>query len=250
MERRAMDPFGQSLWGFFSGDSNAECTVYRDDGYRGGLSAAPFFRTPADFSPIERKAIELCRGRILDIGAGAGCHSLALQQRDLEVLAIDVCPLAIEIMIERGVRCVQAIDVFEFQEGGFDTLLMLMHGVGLVQDLAGLDVFLDHAHRLITPGGQILADSLDVRRTDEAEHRAYQDANRRSGRYFGEVRMRFGYGGQLGPLFGWLHVDPDTFAEHARRAGWHFQADCQTAEGDYLAILTAITQYSRPGVGR
>ncbi|HRF51056.1 MAG TPA: class I SAM-dependent methyltransferase [Anaerolineales bacterium] len=240
MDIRAMEPFGEALREFYRGEDTAECQVYRDDGYVGQLSAASFFRDLTEFSPIEQRAIDLCKGRILDIGAGAGCHSLALQQRGMDVLAIDVCPAAIDIMGERGVKHAQRTDVFELQDGKFDTLLMMMHGIGLVQNLAGLDRFLDHAHRLITPGGQILGDSLDVRCTDESEHLAYQEANRQSRRYFGEVRMRFEYKGQIGPLFGWLHVDPETLAEHARQHRWLFQAECQTAEGDYLARLVTM----------
>lgn len=240
MDNRAMEPFGQALREFYRGDLRAECKVCRDDGYVGDLLAEPFFREQMEFSPIERRAIDMCRGQVLDIGAGAGCHSLALQQRGIDVVAIDVCSAAVDIMAERGVKRVRLTDVFELLEGKFDTLLMMMHGIGLVETLAGLDRFLEHAHRLTMPGGQILADSLDVRRAEEAVHLAYQEANRRSGRYFGEVRMSFDYKGRSGPQFGWLHVDPETLAEHARQQGWLFRIEYQTGEGDYLAGLTAM----------
>ena len=84
----------------------------------------------------------LCKGYVLDIGAGTGCHSLALQDRGTRVLAIDVSPQALEILSKRGVEECQHADVFEFQGGPFDTLLLMMHGIGMVEDLAGLDRFL------------------------------------------------------------------------------------------------------------
>ena len=240
MDERAMNPFGQSLRDFYNGDRRAACVVRREDGYVGDLPAAPFFREASEFSTIERTAIDLCRGRVLDIGAGVGCHSLALQMRGLDVLAIDVNQNAIDILMSRGVKHVQRIDVFDVRDGKFDTLLMLMHGIGLTQNLAGLDRFLRQAQRLARPGGQILADSLDVRRANEPEHLAYQAAHRRAGRYVGEVRLRFEYKGLRGPLFGWLHVDPETLTEHAKRAGWSCEVVCQTDDGDYLAKMTLL----------
>ena len=113
----------------------------------------------------------------------------------------------------------------------------MMHGIGMVQDLTGLDRFLEHAHSLLKPSGQILLDSLDVRGTDDPVHLAYQESNRRAGRYVGEIRMCFAYKGKGGPLFGWLHVDPETLTAHAERIGWACQVVCQEDNGDFLARL-------------
>ncbi len=206
------------------------------------MSPSIFFRKPADFSPLEQKAMTLCRGYVLDIGAGAGCHSLVLQDRGMRVLAIDFSPHAIEIMSKRGVKECRQVDVFEFHEELFDTLLMMGHGIGIAGDLSGLDRFLRHAHKLLKPDGQIVFDSLDVRCTDNPRHLAYQDANRQAGRYFGEFRLRFEYKGQMGPSFGWLHVDPETLTDHAGRMGWSCRVVCQEDDGNYLAQLTAMKQ--------
>ena len=141
-------------------------------------------------------------------------------------------------MSKRGVKEIQRVDVFEFEQGPFDTLLMMGHGIGMVQDLCGLDRFLNHGHKLLQPDGQIVCDSLDVRFTEDPRHLAYQEANRRAGRYFGHIRMRFEYKGQMGPSFGWLHVDPETLTDHAERMGWACQVVCREDNGDYLAQLT------------
>jgi 2-polyprenyl-3-methyl-5-hydroxy-6-metoxy-1,4-benzoquinol methylase len=233
-----MRPYGQSLIDFYDGDTSAKIVVHRDDGLRSDLSMGGFFRTPTDFSPLEEAAMQLCRGHVLDVGAGAGCHSLALQDRGIRVLAIDVSPHATEIMLRRGVREVQCIDVFEYRGGPFDTLLMMGHGIGMVEDLSGLDRFLGHAHELLKPDGQIVLDSLDVRCTDDARHLAYQEANRLAGRYLGEIRMHFTYKEQKGPAFGWLHVDSETLTDHAETASWSCQVVYREANGDYLARLT------------
>ena len=234
----AMEPHGRALWDYWSGDAGARVTISRDDGYTDDMPAADYFRQPADFSRLEQTAIDLCRGHVLDVGAGAGCHSLALQERGLRVLAIDVSPQAVEVMAKRGVKDVLCIDVFELHGAQFDTLLMMMHGIGLVETLPGLDRFLRHAHNLLKPDGQLLFDSLDVRFTDNPRHLAYQAANRQAGHYIGEIRMQFEYKGHTGPLFSWLHVDPETLIDHAQRMGWSCQVVCREDGGDYLAQLT------------
>lgn len=238
MHTESMELYGQCLHDFFSGDISAKVIVHRDDSYRGDMLARVFFRKPADFSPLEQTAMKLCRGDVLDVGAGAGCHSLALQEQGLRVLAIDVSPHAVAIMAKRGVKEVQCANVFEFQQGQFDTLLMMMHGIGLVEDLSGLDRFLHHAHRLLKPGGQIVCDSLDGRYTTDPVHLAYMESNRRAGHYFGEIRTWFEYKGKMGPIFGWLHVDPETLIAHAESMGWSCQVVFKENGGDYLARIT------------
>jgi len=240
MHTEGMDPYGQSLRDFQSGDTSVKFIVRRDDGYSGEMPTSVFFRKPMDFSLLEQKAMDICRGYVLDIGAGAGCHSLALQDRGILVLAIDISPHAIEVMAKRGVREVKQADVFEFRERRFDTLLMMMHGIGIVGNLLGLDRFLAHAHKLLMPNGQIVFDSFDVRRTDDSTNLAYQKANRQAGNYFGEVRTRIEYKGQIGPFFNWLNIDPETLNDHANRFGWSCRIIYCEDNGDYLAKLTPM----------
>jgi len=240
MSTDAMDLYGQMLQDYFRGETSVAITVHRDDGHISEMAAARFFRAPAEFSPLEQMAIGLCKGRVLDVGAGTGCHALALQDRGVDIVAIDISPAAVEIMAQRGVRDARVVDVFDLREERFDTVLMMMHGIGMVGDLAGLDRYLVHAHRLLKPGGQLVFDSLDVRYTDTPVHLAYLEANRQAGRYFGEIRMRFEYKGQIGPLFGWPHIDPEMLKAHAERAGWLARVVHQEDWGDYLAQLTRL----------
>jgi SAM-dependent methyltransferase len=239
MDPNAMEPHGAALRAYLEGDAGAELILRRDDGQEGRLPVGHFFRQPSAFTPIEEAAIARCRGHVLDVGAGTGLHSLVLQQQGFRVTAIDVSPQAVEVMARRGVRDVQVAHLFEYQGGPFDTVLLMGHGIGMVETLAGLDRFLAHARGLLSGEGQVLLDSLDVGVTTDPKNLAYQEANRRAGRYIGEVRLHFEYQGQKGPPCGWLHVDAETLQEHAARAGWKCEVILAAAGGDYLARLTS-----------
>ena len=238
MNPQAMDLFGRALRAYIEGDAGAELTIRRDDGQESALPVSFFFRERSEFTPLENAAIDSCRERVLDIGAGTGLHSLVLQQRGLPVTAIDISPHAVDVMKQRGVREVHCADVLEFQGRGFDTLLMLGHGIGMVETIAGLDRFLAHARRLQSDDGQLLLDSLDVRMTDDPGNLAYHEANRQAGRYIGEIRMQLEFQGEKGLHHGWLQVDPETLQERAELAGWKREVVHQDKAGNYLARLT------------
>lgn len=238
MDSEAIEPFGLALLDHFQGNSSAALTIRRDDGVQTVLPAGHFFRAPDEFSAIENTALGLCRGRVLDVGAGSGLHSLALQARGLSVTAIDISRHAVDIMSARGVGDVHCADVFQFTGGPFDTLLMMGHGIGMVETIAGLDRFLGHAGSLLAGDGQILLDSVDVRKTDDPVHLTYHEANRQAGRYIGEIRVQIEYQGQVGPTRGWLHVDADALEEHAQRVGWGFQVMLEEPSWGYLARLS------------
>jgi 2-polyprenyl-3-methyl-5-hydroxy-6-metoxy-1,4-benzoquinol methylase len=196
-----------------------------------------FFRQPQEYD-LERTALDLCHGHVLDVGAGAGILSLFLRERGLVACAIDVSPEAVQIMRHRGVSDVRQADILSFNDGEFDTVIMMGHGIGVVEDIAGLSSFLKHAPRLLQPSGQILFTSLDVRVTNDPTHLEYQKHNLNTGRYFGEIRMQFEYGSTRGPLFGWLHIDAATLSSYASKTGWNCDVVQQQPDGNYLARLT------------
>ena len=231
-------PHGMALLDYFHGDTSAKIVVHGDDGETEVVPISVFFRGPAEFSALEEAALDLCRGRVLDAGAGAGCHALALQERDLAVCAIDIAPEAVEVMRMRGVRDARYADIFHVQAGPFETLLLMMNGIGVVGDLAGLDRFLGEVHRLLTPDGQILLDSYDPDWTEDPEASASPQAARRAGRYIGEMRFRLEYKGKKGPPLTWLFLDSKILDERAVKSGWSCQVIWQEEEGHYLARLT------------
>jgi SAM-dependent methyltransferase len=238
MNLKAMLPFDLALWDFYCGDTSVKVHFRREDGVEDEMSLERFFRDASEFSAIECKALDLCKGKVLDAGAGTGCHSLALQGRGHEVLAIDIAPHAVEIMKARGVRQVQCVDVFDLQAAGFDTILLMMHGIGLVETLEGLDRFLVHTRKLLKPDGSLIFDSLDVRGATEAVDQQYLESKRKVGIYIGENKSCMDYKGQVGEYFSWLQVDPDTLAEHAIKHGWESKVILQENNGDYLAVLS------------
>jgi SAM-dependent methyltransferase len=235
-----MEPFGKALFAYLGGDSGAELVVRRDDGAEVRLPVRLFFRDEPEFTELERTAIEFCKGRVLDIGAATGSQSVALQRRGHSVTAMDISPEAVAIARRRGVTDSVCADIFSFEGGPFDTLLMLGHGIGMVETIEGLKRFLARAASLLGSGGQLLLDSLDVRVTQDARNLAYHEINRNAGRYIGEIRMQFEFRGGKGPFCGWLQVDADTLHEHAEAAGWRCEVVYQGENGDYLARLARL----------
>lgn len=240
MDPESMKPFGMALLDYFNGDISSKVIAYRDDGYKDELKIDSFLREPLDFLPLENIALDLCYGRILDIGAGAGPHSIFLQNKGLIVCAIDISPEACEVMKKRGVKNVRCVDALKFKAEPFDSIIILGRSITIVGTLKGLDFFLEDVHRLIKPSGQILLNSLDVRCTNIPIHIAYQEANKKAGRYIGEIKIQFEYKGNKGPFFKILHVDSDTLINHALKKSWRCKIIHEEKDGNYLAQLNPL----------
>lgn len=230
---------GEALEDHWRGERDGELVAVLEDGRRDPLPVAYFFRAPEGLPEAEELALELARGRVLDAGAGAGSQALALQERGLRVTALDLSPRAVAVMRARGVRDARQGDLLSFPGEGFDTVLLLMNGLGVVGDLAGLDRLLARLGILLAPGGQLLVDSSDLRASRDSGERALLAHRQAQGRYFGEVVFRLEYRGRLGPPFRWLFVDPRTLRRRAHRHGWAAQLLFDDGSGGYLARLTA-----------
>jgi len=238
MDLRAWEPHHAAMWAYHRGDHDAVIVVY-DDFERDEVPLSYFFRSPEQFPSLESRALDLCRGRVLDVGAGSGCHSLALQDRGLEVTAIEVLPDLVHILRERGVKDARLATWMDVDAGRFDTVLMMMNGLGLAETLAGLRRLFRHARRLVGPGGQILADSTDVRVRMDREAAGSGTLERPDGRYVGEIHFQLEFEGRKGPLFGQLYVDPGTLRRYALEASWGCEILLAPDEyGNYLARLT------------
>jgi SAM-dependent methyltransferase len=231
------DPIGHAIHDFHNGVRSVSVLIYSDFEEPVELQASYFFREPAAFPALEQTALSLCRGRVLDIGAGAGCHTLALQEMGFDVSAIDVDPGAVDVMKARGVRDAECSDAFTFSDGHYDTLLLLMNGIGIVGDPSGLAAFLRHAHQLATPDCRLVFDSLDLRETcTDAEIAARQADPSRE--YFGVVRYQVEYRGRKGPWYSWLYIDTLLLNEIVSANGWTVEAIYPDENGRYLALLT------------
>ena len=193
------------------------------------------FRGFDEMPAIEQTALREATGRILDVGAGAGCHSLALQHMDKQVTAIDISPLAVATMRDRGVKEVLQQDFFTLG-GQYDTILMLMNGIGIVGSLSRLPAFFMQVDHLLTPGGQLLCDSSDICYIFEDED-GIIDLTGVEG-YYGELNYQMQYKNVKGEEFPWLFIDPETLKEQALAHGFKVDVIARGSHYDYLARIT------------
>lgn len=207
------DPFARALRAYRDGDTDAGVMVSSDGGGPRWTPVSLFFRGPGDFAPHHRLALDLARGRVLEVGAAAGALSLALQDRGLGVTALDAVPEAVEIMRERGVEDARCVPVLDFHDPEpFDTVLLLMNGSMIAGTLEGLARLLGRLEGLLAPGGQVLMDSTDV--TDDQVWETDPEAP-----YPGELHFQLEFEGERGPPFPQLFVDPSTLDRVARQVG-------------------------------
>jgi SAM-dependent methyltransferase len=172
-----------------------------------------FFRDMEQMPELEWLALQQCRGRILDIGAGAGSHALALQKMGQDITALDISPQAVAIMKARGVNNVVEGDFFTIPLKKYDTLLLLMNGIGISGTLDGLRRFFAAARTLLQPGGQLIFDSSDVAYL-------YDGKPPKAEAYYGEIFHQYEYRRQRSDWFRWLFVDYKTLKKIANHEGW------------------------------
>jgi SAM-dependent methyltransferase len=237
MNPASMQPFGNALLDYFRTKQESSLTLRRDDGWSTIHNISNYFRKADEFE-IESVALDLCKGDILDVGAGTGIHSLFLQNRHFKVCAIDIIPQAVQIMRERGVLDVRLADIMTFRGNRFDTILMLGHGIGMVENIKGLNTFLSRVGSLVNPHGQILLTSVDVRSGNDPMAIEYLNKNKLNGRYPGEIRLQFQYKEMIGSEFGWLHIDIEELTNLARQHGCYCELIREDKERNYLARLS------------
>ena len=228
-------PLGLGIKEYFESGERTVIQVHTVDGEITGYPAELFFREYGDFSIFDEAACHEVYGRVLDVGAGAGCISRFLQDLGIEVTALEISPEAVEVMRKRGVKDARAGDFFDLKAGEqWDTILLLMNGIGFVGKLEGLDRFLQQARYLLKPGGQILFDSSDLALSELAD----QDFTGDESTYHGEVWYQLQYKGIKGTPYYWLYIDQVTMQAHANAAGYDFELIEEATEGYYFARLT------------
>lgn len=192
------------------------------------------FRNLEEMPMLEQKALSLAKGKVLDVGAGAGCHALALQAQSIAVKAIDISPLSCEAMELRGVMNAECINLFdEHLETGFDTILLLMNGTGIAGKIENLPALFNRLKALLNKGGQILIDSSDIKYIYENEDGSF-DINLNAA-YYGEVDYQMVYKDVKGDSFDWLYVDFPLLKSIAESCGLHGELITEGEHYDYLA---------------
>lgn len=233
------DPMGQAIADFYKNGQSDLLRVFSSQFEEDEIPVRQLFRAETQMPAIERNALQLACGRILDVGAGSGCHSLALQQAGKEVLAIDISPLSVETMLKRGVRQVRQVNLFDERFcDTFDTVLMLMNGSGIVGRLENLPAFFCRMKQLLRPGGSILMDSSDLRYLFEEEDGSFS-IDLAAG-YYGEVDFQMQYKQVKGEPFDWLYIDFQTLSFYAAESGFRAELVMEGKHYDYLARLSVV----------
>ena len=230
------DPMGAAIAEYHRTGRAGTLRVFSSQFDEDEIPVAQLFRTIDEMPPVEQRALAMARGKILDVGAGSGCHALALQAMGKEVTAIDISELSVEVMRERGVEDARAVDLYDerFVER-YDTILLLMNGSGIIGNLEGMERFFLRMKQLLKPGGCIYMDSSDLKYLFEEEDGSYLiDV---AGEYYGLVDFRMQYRQVKGDAFDWLYIDFDTLAYYAEQFGFCAEVVCLGAHYDYLAAL-------------
>ena len=216
-----MELFADALWQFFVA-GYADLRVERDDGYIGREDVSWYFTTWRDFPLHEKRALKFARGRVLDGGCGAGRHSLYLQNRGLNVTAIDVSPDAVALAQVRGVkdaRIANACGKLPFRDGEFDTVILFGNNLGICGTVPRFRRMLRELYRITVPGGRILG-TTRVPSTTNSIHRGYLRKNVESGRAVGQIRLRLLFKGKHGAWFDLLLLAPTDLMQIAAKEGW------------------------------
>lgn len=227
INQKFVDAFGNHIMDCFNGKEEVFEIIERDDGL---IDAAPvkerYFCDYKNWSQIEKKAIKYVRGRVLDIGCGAGRHSLYLQKRGFDVTGIDISPLAAKVCRLRGLKKVKVLSVDridKFAQKSFDSIIMFGNNFGLFQSPKKMTDLLKKFDRITTNKALIIAETTDPYKTKNPNHISYHKWNRRRGRIAGQLRIRIRYKKLTGPWFNYLFVSKKELSNLLKNSGWRIK---------------------------
>ncbi len=223
------DIFGAAITDFFNGETNAEIIVSSEDFEDDAIPVSYLFRSYSEMPKIEQFALKNSKGKVLDVGCGAGSHGLYLQEKGLDVLGIDTSEGAITIALKRGLKNAEVRSFLDI-EGTFDTILLLMNGTGIIGALDAIPQFFEKLKTLLKPNGRVFIDSSDL-------IYLYDDGSEVEG-YYGQLQYKLKYKDLEGDSFPWLFLDKENLAEEANIHGFNCDIVLEGAHYDYLAELT------------
>lgn len=231
------DPLGQSIYNYSFYNDNTPVIVTSNVVDDEDLPPEYFFREFNDMPLLERIALKKCKGKVLDVGAGAGCHSLYLQNNGIDVTAIELSSLCCEVMHKRGIKKVVNSNVYSYQNEKFDSIILLMNGIGISGSLKQLSSLLKHLKSLLNNDGVILLDSSDlIYLFQEDDGSVIFDLN--SKKYYGEIDYQIKYKNIIGEPFSWIFTDSVMLEDVAKKNGFRTEVIEYGPHYDYLARLT------------
>ncbi len=239
--KRNRDAYGRQLLAQYEGREPTAEIVEREDGYIDtGSDPGAYFSTHRDWSATERQAIRHAKGRVLDIGCGAGRHALHLQEIGLDVTGIDSSPGAVKVCRLRGLRKVLLrgiADIDRFRPASFDTVLMLGNNFGLFGSASGARKYLRKLARITSEEARIIAGTRNPYLTSNPDHLRYQRLNRKRGRMSGQIRLRVRFGKIIGEWFDYLLVSPEEMEGLLAGSDWEIERLIGSGEPTYYAII-------------
>ncbi|MBU6998070.1 MAG: class I SAM-dependent methyltransferase [Theionarchaea archaeon] len=239
MLKDSEDAYGHALYDHFNGRGGYEITE-RDDGFF-DVSLGPdlYFSEYETWSNREKEAIAHAEGRVLDIGCGAGRHSLYLQEHGHEVVGVDISPLAIRTCRLRGLRNAEVKSISEIgpELGIFDTIIMFGNNFGLLQGYEPAKAYLRKFSIMTSDTARILAESRDPYRTEVPEHLEYHEFNRKRGRMAGQMSLRVHYKKFVTPWFDYLIVSKEEMQDIVSGTGWVISRCFEESQGIYSVVI-------------
>ena len=230
------DLMGRAIWDYYYQENSEDLQTETSISELDDLPVSYLFRDYQEMNALEKKALDLSFGKVLDVGSGAGSHSLYLQnERKLEVTALDISPKSIEVCKARGVKNAICEDLLRFSEKDFDTVLLLMNGTGIFQSLEHIDQYLQKLKSLVAENGQILIDSTDILYMYDQDEDGGVLVPATG--YYGELDYYLHYKGESELPMKWLYLDFDTLENAAIANGFKIQK-IEQLEDSYLAQLT------------
>jgi len=231
-----IDVFGEAIKAHYNGKPKVKIVVSSDKFEEDTIPVNYLFREYEDMPIVEQKALQLTKGKTLDVGAGAGSHSLFLQNtKNSIVTALDTSKGGIEICKERGLRHVVCENFFNHKKS-YDSILMLMNGSGIIGSLSNINFFFQHLKNLLNKGGQLLIDSSDLIYLYENQDGEFW-VNLNEG-YYGEMRYSISYNNLKSEPFDWLYIDFNTLQKAANTNGFNCEMILEGEHYDYLARIT------------
>ncbi len=228
------DLFGKALLDYQNGNYTEDIITSTNISDEDELPIPYLFRGFKDMPKLEQKALQLSKGLVLDVGCGAGSHSLFLQEKGLDVHAIDISQGAVSVAKARGILQVNQKDILD-EKNTYDTILLLMNGTGIFQELSQVSKYLSHLKTLLKPGGQILIDSSDIAYMYEDEDGGlWIDTN---ANYYGELDYYLSYKGEEESPMTWLYLDFNTLYTACKSVGLECEKIMDGEHFDYLAKL-------------
>jgi SAM-dependent methyltransferase len=230
------DLFGKAILDFQTNNSLEDLITETNISEADEMRVDYLFRSFNEIPKLEKKALQLCKGKVLDVGCGAGSHTLYLQEKGFEVTAIDISENAIKACELRGLKNARVQNILDLENESFDTILLLMNGTGIFRTLSETSIYLQKLKSLLNANGQILIDSSDIiyMFDKEADGSYLVPADG----YYGELTFTISYKGETEESFPWLYIDYNTLQNAAQTNGLQCELILEGEHFDYLARLT------------